>query len=314
MRFPVRAPAAMPQFVRGVAVACLSLAALSSTSVLAAEPSGEYARQIDQARASRVEALQRPDGYLSLIASGWLEPGDSSVGSAPDNRFQVPGAPAHLGVLSLAADGTVALRTKDAVVTVDGQPVTKVSMTTQGARGERTPARAYFGPDSYLYVIENGQRRGLRAKNNAAALRTHFPGFAYFPTDPSWKIEAKWEPFQTPHTLKLANVIGTESDEAVAGQAVFERDGMRYTLIPMEEDGRLFFVFSDRTAGKLTYGGARFLYAAMPKDGKVVLDFNLAENPPCAITPHVVCPLAPPENRLGLAITAGEKKFEGAGH
>jgi uncharacterized protein (DUF1684 family) len=43
----------------------------------------------------------------------------------------------------------------------------------------------------------------------------------------------------------------------------------------------------------------------------VLLDFNLAENPPCAITPHVVCPLAPPENRLKLPVTAGELKFRG---
>jgi uncharacterized protein (DUF1684 family) len=43
----------------------------------------------------------------------------------------------------------------------------------------------------------------------------------------------------------------------------------------------------------------------------VLLDFNLAENPPCAITPHVVCPLAPPENRLKLPVTAGEMKFHG---
>ncbi|MFK2919542.1 DUF1684 domain-containing protein [Dyella koreensis] len=295
--------------------AVLSLAALPFISVRAAEAGGDYAKQIASARASRVESLQRSDGYLSLVGSGWLEQGDNTIGAAPDNRFAVPGAPAHLGVLHLAADGVVSLRTVDgASVTVDGKPVTAASMSTQGAQEKHTPTRAYFGPERYLYVVETGGRRGLRVKDNAAPLRTHFPGFDYFPIDPSWKIEAQWQPFETPHTLKLVNVVGAESDEPITGQAVFERDGKRYALIPMEEDGRLFFVFTDRTAGKFTYGGARFLYAAMPKDGKVVLDFNLAENPPCAITPHVVCPLAPPENRLGLAITAGEKKFEGAGH
>ena len=98
-------------------------------------------------------------------------------------------------------------------------------------------------------------------------------------------------------------------DTPIPGKAVFQHDGKMFELQPIAEDGRLFFIFSDRTAGKLTYGGARFLYAEAPKNGKVVLDFNLAENPPCAITPHVVCPLAPPENRLKLPITAGEKKF-----
>ncbi|SFS01210.1 hypothetical protein SAMN05216570_1500 [Dyella sp. OK004] len=305
----------MLRFTCCTVFAALSFAALPFIPVHAAEVGGDYAKQVASARAARVEALQRPDGYLSLVGSCWLEPGDNTVGAAADNHFPVPGAPAHLGVLHLAADGTVSLRTVDGVtVTVDGKSATASPMSTQGAQEKHTPTRAYFGPERYLYVVETGARRGLRVKDNAAPLRTHFPGFNYFPVDPSWKIEAQWQPFETPHTLKLVNVAGAESDEPVAGQAVFERDGKRYTLIPMEEDGRLFFVLSDRTAGKLTYGGARFLYAAMPKDGKVVLDFNLAENPPCAITPHVVCPLAPPENRLGVAITAGEKKFEGAGH
>ncbi|WP_049622995.1 DUF1684 domain-containing protein [Frateuria defendens] len=280
-----------------------------------AADSAAYVRQVEQARAARVEALRRADGYLTLTASGWLEPGDNAVGAASDNRFQVPGAPAHLGVLHLSADGAVTLRTVGGTtVTVDGKPATAASMRTQGAQEEGAPTRAYFGPGRYLYVVETGTLRGLRVKDNAAPLRAHFPGFDYFPVDPSWRIEAQWRPFGAPHVLKLANVAGAESDEPVAGRAVFERDGQRYVLTPMEEDGRLFFVFSDRTAGRLTYGGARFLYAALPKDGKLLLDFNLAENPPCAITPHVVCPLAPPENRLGVAVTAGEKKFAGAGH
>lgn len=285
------------------------------TATHAQHANAGYDARIEQARVARVESLKQADGYLTLIASGWLEPGDNTIGAAADNRFQVPGAPEHMGVLRLDSDGSVHLRTTGGItVMVDGRATAVASMLTQGAHGERKPTRAYLGAERYLYVVESGQRRGLRVKDNAAPLRMDFPGIPYFPIDPSWKIDAQWQPFASPHTLRIANVVGTETDEPVPGQAVFERDGQRYTLTPMEEDGRLFFVFSDRTAGKLTYGGARFLYADMPKDGKVVLDFNLAENPPCAITPHVVCPLAPPENRLGLAVTAGEKKFEGAGH
>ena len=299
--------------VRSLVVAGAALVALWTAPVYA-QPS-DYTAQVEQARAERVTKLKRADGYLTLIASGWLEPGDNTVGAAADNRFQVPGAPAHLGVLHLDANGAVDLRTADGVtVTIDGHPVSAAPMLTQGAHGERKPTRAYLGAERYLYVVESGKQRGLGVKDNAAPLRTNFPGIPYFPIDPSWRIEAQWQAYTTPHTLRIANVVGTENDEPVPGQAVFERGGQRYTLTPMEEDGRLFFVFSDRTAGKLTYGGARFLYADMPKDGKVTLDFNLAENPPCAITPHVVCPLAPPENRMKLEVTAGEQKFHGAGH
>ncbi|HZJ44338.1 MAG TPA: DUF1684 domain-containing protein [Pyrinomonadaceae bacterium] len=77
-------------------------------------------------------------------------------------------------------------------------------------------------------------------------------------------------------------------------------------LRPLIEDDKLFILFRDRTVGKSTYGAGRFLYAEMPKDGKVVLDFNRAENPPCAFTPYATCPLPPRQNRLPIAITAGE--------
>ncbi|RAN82043.1 hypothetical protein B5P43_10195 [Bacillus sp. SRB_336] len=289
------------------AVAALML--LLPLSGLAATP-GHYVAAVNKARAERVDQLKRADGYLTLTASGWLQPGANSVGSAEDNRFTVPGAPAHLGTLQLAVDGKVSLHLIETRgISIDGQLANAVNvLRTQGPDGKQQPSRVSFG-SSYLYVIENGMQRGMRAKNNAAPLRTHFPGFRYFPIDPSWRIEADWVPFATPHVLKMAYVTGTVSDTPIAGKAVFHRDGHTYELLPIDEDGRLFFVFSDRTAGRLTYGGARFLYAEAPKDGKVLLDFNLAENPPCAITPHVVCPLAPPENRLKLPVTAGELKF-----
>lgn len=92
---------------------------------------------------------------------------------------------------------------------------------------------------------------------------------------------------------------------------MFSWNAHEYRLQPLlQEDGQgLFFLFVDRTSGKESYGGARYLYTALPRDGRVVLDFNLAENPPCALTPHVVCPIAPPENRLDVAVNAGEKTY-----
>ena len=295
--------------------AVIALTLLASFDASAITPDG-YASSVTRARVARVDELKRADGYLALTASGWLLPGDNTVGSAADNRFRIPAAPAHLGVLNLDAHARVHLHLIETHgIRVDGQPATVSTseLRTQGNGGKQQPTRVSFG-SSYLYVVENGTQRGLRVKDNDAPLRTHFPGFDYFPIDPSWRVEADWVPFAQPHALKMAYVTGTESDTPIAGKAVFQRDGHTYELLPIDEDGQLFFVFTDRTAGKLTYGGARFLYAAAPKDGKVLLDFNLAQNPPCAITPHVVCPLAPPENRLKLSITAGEKKFVGGEH
>ena len=99
------------------------------------------------------------------------------------------------------------------------------------------------------------------------------------------------------------------------GAAVFERDGKAFRLEPVIEvpgDINLFLVFADRTSGKETYGAARFVYTEPPKDGKVVLDFNKAYNPPCAFTPFATCPLPTQQNRLDTRVTAGEKKYRGS--
>jgi uncharacterized protein len=88
---------------------------------------------------------------------------------------------------------------------------------------------------------------------------------------------------------------------------VFEVAGRTLSLEPTADGERLTFVFRDATAGAGTYGAGRFLDAEAPRDGRVVLDFNRAVNPPCAFTPHATCPLPRPENVLPVPVTAGER-------
>jgi uncharacterized protein (DUF1684 family) len=124
-------------------------------------------------------------------------------------------------------------------------------------------------------------------------------------------------PAQPGETLEMGSVIGTIDKYPVPGKLEFTRDGKHFELLPVIEepgDAQYFIVFADRTSGKETYGAARFLYIDPPKDGKVVLDFNKAYNPPCAFTGFATCPLAPPENRLDLRVTAGEKNYRGSHH
>jgi uncharacterized protein len=77
--------------------------------------------------------------------------------------------------------------------------------------------------------------------------------------------------------------------------------------------GGLFIPFRDGTAGTETYGAGRYLFDTIKgadlgmQEGRIVFDFNFAFNPSCAYDPLWVCPLAPPPNRLDIAIPAGEK-------
>jgi len=116
-----------------------------------------------------------------------------------------------------------------------------------------------------------------------------------------------------PRAIVLLTSIGTPKPLALAGGAEFTFDGHRYRLQALRDDDgeQLFFPFTDRTSGRESYGGARYLFVEPPQGKRIVLDFNLAQNPPCAFTAHVVCPLAPVGNRLELEVTAGEKNYVG---
>jgi uncharacterized protein (DUF1684 family) len=288
------------------------------TIVHADTPSGAattaYPQQIEQSRADRVKRLTGPDGWLSLIGLEWLQAGDNRVGSAADNDIVLKAGPAHLGTVTLSKDGSTHITlAKDSGATIDGKAVNEATLVDDmHVTGDAAPTLVSFGPANF-YVIDRDGRRALRVKDSEAAARKNFVGIDYFPIDPSWRIVADWVPFDPPHDLQMGSVIGTIDTVKVPGKAVFKRDGHTYELLPYQEEpgGELFFVMADRTSGKETYGAARFLYAALPQNGKVVLDFNKAYNPPCAFTPFATCPLAPPENRLDLSVTAGEKKYRG---
>lgn len=293
-----------------VAATILGVATVHATDV------DNYKHSIEQWHAGRVERLTAPDGWLSLIGLEWLKPGANRVGSAADNDIVLKAGPAHLGVVTLADDGSmqIALATGSGAL-VDGKPVQDATLIDDAHAGDATPTTVSFGTASF-YAIDRDGRKGLRVKDTESPGRRHFAGIESFPIDPSWRIEATWVPARPGETLEMGTAIGTIDKFPVPGKLEFTRDGRHFELLPVIEepgDTQYFLVFADLTSGKETYGAARFLYIDPPKDGKVVLDFNKAYNPPCAFTPFATCPLAPPENRLDMRVTAGEKKYAG-GH
>jgi len=276
-----------------------------------------YQQSIAQWRSERIERLSAPDGWLSLIGLEWLKQGDNRIGTADDNDIVLKAGPAHLGTLNFAEDGTLQLTlAADSGALVDGKPMQHVMLIDDAHAGEGKPTLVSFGAANF-YVIDRDGRKALRVKDSDAATRKDFVGIDSFPVDPSWRIEATWIPAQPGETLEMGSVIGTIDKSPVPGRLEFSRDGKHFELLPIIEepgDEQYFIVFADRTSGKETYGAARFLYIDPPQNGKVVLDFNKAYNPPCAFTPFATCPLAPPENRLDLRVTAGEMKYAGGDH
>ncbi|MET0594819.1 MAG: DUF1684 domain-containing protein, partial [Polyangiaceae bacterium] len=161
-----------------------------------------------------------------------------------------------------------------------------------------------------LQLLQRGAECARRVRDAKSEARRTFAGIPAYPIDPAFRIVARLEPFATPKELSLEDGDGRLQTYRAPGVAHFEKDGQSVTLLPFFEGGadKLFVLFSDLTSRDETYGAGRFLYAPPPEDGRVLLDFNKAFNPPCAFTPYAVCPIPPSENKLPIRIEAGEKR------
>lgn len=274
-----------------------------------------YTAEIEQWRNERVGRLTAPDGWLSIIGLHWLQVGHNSVGSAEDNSVRLPAGPAYLGVVQLTTDGKASfLAAPGSLANVDGTAAGEHPIVLTYGAGKPSLVAAR---NVSFFVIKRGEKIGLRVRDTESARRKGFAGIEYFDLDPSWRIEAQWVAFEQSRMVPITNVLGQTTPMPVPGKAVFTRDGRTFELLPVLDGGPedpLFFILADETSGEETYEASRFLYAAPPKDGKIVLDFNRAQNPPCAFTPFATCPLPPKENRLKLRITAGEKVYRGETH
>lgn len=296
-------------------VAALLLAACNrsaepSAAQLAAKAkaAAEFAASEQAWRDQRRAELTRPDGWTSLVGLHWLDPGTHRVGSAADNGIRLLLGPAHLGVFSVR-DGKARF-VADAAVTVDGAPSKGGTLRSDADAGGPSVI-AFDDGKGLAMVIARGGRLALRVKHADADSRTHFGGLEYWPGGPQWRVQARFLPHPPGKTLPITNIIGTTDEIPNPGVVEFSRNGTPYRLEALDEgEGTLFLVFADRTSGHGSYGAGRFLDAPMPDaQGRLVLDFNRAYNPPCAFTPFATCPLPPPENRLDLRVEAGEKAY-----
>lgn len=286
---PIRPP---PARALAAALAACVIPAMTSAAPGPAEPAAW-----NDWHAKRMVRLAAPDGWTALVGLHWLEPGE--------NRFAAAGLP---GTFRLEG-GQVRLEASPGDgYTLGGQPVTGRALATD-ANGA-PPDRLDVGTKR-VAVIERGGKLALRVWDAAAPARAAFHGIDTFAYDPRWRIEARWEAYPAPRTVEVPSIIGVPTKETAPGRAHFTVDGKAWALEPTLEDGDLFFVFKDATSRTETYGAGRFLQASAPKGGRVILDFNYAYNPPCALTAFATCPLPRSENVLPLRVEAGEKRVAG---
>jgi uncharacterized protein (DUF1684 family) len=138
-----------------------------------------------------------------------------------------------------------------------------------------------------------------------------YHGIPTYPPNESWRVTGTFTPYPEQVTVTTGAVVeGLEHHHAAVGVLDFELAGTAHRLVAFTgRTGGLQVLFTDATSGVTTYPAARSLALAAPDDdGTVTLDFNRAANLPCSFTDYATCPVAPAENRLAVAVEAGEKK------
>ncbi len=279
----------------------------------------EWRSKLADWRTHHALELKQPDSWFALIGLEWLQAGENSFGSAPDNKIHLPSkAPAHVGLLRLENNSVFLDPPASGFpegLSVGGKPAEPQALHI-GTDSDKDNPRLTIGSLT-MYVIKRGERHALRIRDSQSQALMNFRGLKWFPPNARYRVTARWIPYVPSRMTTLATLVGTSYSRPVPGAAEFMLYGKTYRLEPVVEDpaeAKLFFVIRDLTSKSTTYGACRFLYTAYPDNdltqpGKLVLDFNYLENPPCAYTAHATCPLPPKGNRLPILLPVGEKRY-----
>ena len=143
--------------------------------------------------------------------------------------------------------------------------------------------------------------------------RATFGGLPYYRVQPSYRVPAALREVRSnpPVVIQLPNSAHQIEQKVKVGSLAFTLEGREFTLTAFAENAgrieRLWVPFRDLTSGLETYGGGRYLDLERTGSGTYDLDFNRAYHPYCVYNPTYECPYPPPENRLEIAVRAGER-------
>lgn len=137
--------------------------------------------------------------------------------------------------------------------------------------------------------------------------KASFNGLSYFPPETGLRFETEIEEFELQEQIEMQTSTGDIQVYTRYGRFKFTVEDQEAELTIYASHHGFFLPFIDSLAGEETYGAGRYLEPEVLPDGNFLIDFNLAYNPYCAYNEFYSCPLTPWENRLQVAIRAGEK-------
>jgi uncharacterized protein (DUF1684 family) len=292
---------------RGLASLVLFAAAASHSIT---PPDSAYTQSFEKWKAEMIDDLKQR--WLPLAGLFWLKPGANSFGTADDNAVVLPSGPARGGSFLLNGESVAVQVQPGTPAKIDNKVVGEAALQSD-ITGK--PTVIELG-SLRMFVITRGTRIGIRVRDLNSYRVRDYKGPIFFPLDMDYRVTATFVASDGKKVIDIPNVLGDVTPTPSPGEVHFKLNGQELTLTALSGDPEqgLSFVISDLTSKTDTYPGGRFLDTDPVVDGKVVLDFNRAYNPPCAVTPYATCPLAPKENRLPIAIAAGEKYDRKHGH
>jgi len=290
-------------------LACLALAAALAVPGLASAQAADpaYEKSVTDWRAKVEKSLRADNGWLTLAGRYVLKPGENTFGSGPGNDIVFPKGVGSAGMGSVFVEpGRVTVKMVPGLkMRKDGIEYTERDMGTSVEKRDWVSV----GTVAFHFIEVNG-KTVMRLADNQSEVRRKFGGRVWYDVNDNYRVQAKFVPYEPGKKISIVNVLDEVSDEPVAGYVEFEIAGRGpYRLDALDDDGGLFIIFSDATAGDTTYKPGRFLHVEerpLPNT-RFTLDLNRAYNPPCAFSEFTTCPLPPKQNQLKVKIEADEK-------
>ncbi len=270
-----------------------------------------WIQEVNNWHKDRIDRLKENDSWLTLAGFFWLDEGDNTFGSASENDlvFQYPEAPGRIGTFHVDSREIHVTIEPGLEIPIDGEVRYEALIYSELTEDSSVMEWSSLN----WYVIKRSDGYAIRLRDREHPLLSEFSGIDRFPVNPDFRVKAEFKPFDTPRRITVPNYIGDPTQETVLGILEFNVGNTTYQLHPLADslDERFFIIFADQTNGNETYSAGRFVYTDPPNEHNIVyIDFNKSYNPPCVFSEFATCPLPPPENRLPIAIEAGEYIFE----
>ena len=273
------------------ALLMLTFACNRSTPVIQDETS--YIKSVEQWQHDRLKGLKAKDGWLNLAGIYWLKEGEQTFGSHPSNDIVFPEKAAPF-------IGTIRLQGELAHMKVNGDEELyykneRVSELDLSYDSSGSPSYITHG-DLAWYIMKRHKSLAIRLrdyKNPAIEAVDHIPSY---PIDPDYVVEASLHPFEEARIITVNTPFQDYTqDYHCPGELHFKLKGNKLQLFPFTSGDGYFIIISDETSAMKTYGGGRYMYTYPDSTGRILLDFNKAYNPPCAVTPLLPVPCRHPK-------------------